>query len=57
MSNAFDRSGDVVNRTGYYTPQALFVSFVVTILYLCESLVASPFLFSADTAKSLVLSA
>jgi len=29
MSNAFDPSGDVVNRTGYYTPQVLFVSFVV----------------------------
>ena len=29
MSSALDPSGDVVNRTGYYTPQVLFVSFVV----------------------------
>ncbi len=29
MSSAFDPSGDVVNKTGYYTPQVLFVSFVV----------------------------
>ena len=29
MSSAFNPSGDVVNRTGYYTPQVFFVSFVV----------------------------
>ncbi len=29
MSSAFDLSGGAVNRTGYYTPQVLFVSFVV----------------------------
>jgi len=29
MSSALHLSGDVVNRTGYYTPQVLFVSFVV----------------------------
>jgi hypothetical protein len=33
MSSAFYRSGGVVNRTGYYTPQVLFVSFVVKPLY------------------------
>ena len=29
MSSAVNSSDDVVNRTGYYTPQVLFVSFVV----------------------------
>jgi hypothetical protein len=50
MSSVLDRSGDVVNRTGYYTPQVFFVSFVVKQSCLwtdpCEGFGSSTFLFS-----------
>jgi len=32
MSSVFAPSGGVVSRTSYYTPQVLFVSFVVKLL-------------------------
>jgi len=54
MSSAFNPSGGVVNRTGYYTPQVLFVSFVVKQFYASArgtSFPSRPFVALTQAAK------